>query len=127
MGASQPRGGQRVGFIRVEHVNSALAQQLADLQSGGDAAPSCVHDMHRRANFHDTRSQLRIAERNQFRSVATFAEALYKQKSLVLSAAVFAAEVDDQRAHAQASPGLGQERRASFSPASNRPNLRYFR
>ena len=50
---------------------------------------------------------------------------LQEQQRLVLSSTVVLAEVHNQRAHAQALPGFGHERRVSFSPASSRPSLRY--
>lgn len=71
-------------------------------------------------------SQQRIAERDQFGNVAAREQTLQEQKCLVLSATVVPAEVDNQRAHAQASPGFGQEQCVSFSPARSRPSLRYF-
>lgn len=49
-----------------------------------------------------------------------------EQESLVLLCVIIPVEVDDERAHAQASPTKGYERRVSFSPASSRPSLRYF-
>jgi hypothetical protein len=57
--------------------------------------------------------------------VAAFAQALQKEQSLMLPSAIFAAEVDNERAHVQASPGFGQDRRVNFSPARKRPSLRY--
>jgi hypothetical protein len=45
----------------------------------------------------------------------------------MLPAAIITAEVDDEWPHPQASPGLGQDRWASFSPARSRPSLRYLR
>jgi hypothetical protein len=45
----------------------------------------------------------------------------------MLPAAIVTAEVDDERPHPQASPGLGQDRWMSFSPARSRPSLRYLR
>jgi len=57
--------------------------------------------------------------------VASRDEASQEQKRLVLTAAKIAAEVDNERAHVQASPGFGQDRRVNFSPARKRPSLRY--
>ena len=111
----------------MDEIKAAFAHQLADLPRSREPAPIRIGNMHGRASFLRARSQERIANRNQFRGVAAVAQALQKEQSLMLPSAIFAAEVDNEGAHAQASPGLGQERWASFSPASSRPSLRYFR
>jgi len=67
----------------------------------------------------------RISDRDQFGSVATLEQTPQEQKCLVLSTAEVPAEVDNQRAQAQASPGFGHDRCVSFSPVRNRPSFRY--
>ena len=70
-------------------------------------------------------SQKRIVKRNQFGSVAAGEQSLQEQECLILPSTVIPAEVDKQRAHAQASPGFGHGRCVSFSPERSRPSLRY--
>ena len=70
-------------------------------------------------------SQKRIPKRSQLGSVAAGEQSLQEQERLILSSTVISAEVDNQRAHAQASPGFGHERCVSFSPERSRPSLRY--
>ncbi len=66
-----------------------------------------------------------IPDCDQLGSMTACAQALQEKQRLVLSSTIVAAEVDDERAHAQASPGFGHGRCVSFSPASTRPSLRY--
>jgi hypothetical protein len=83
-----------VRLIRVHEIDPALAHELADLQGGCEAAIPRIGHMHGDAGFPGTRCQQRIAERNQFRGVTAGAQALQKEQSLMLPAAIFAAEVD---------------------------------
>ena len=69
--------------------------------------------------------QQRVAKRDQYGSVAARKQAPQQQQHLMLASAVIAAEIDNERTHAQASPGFGHERCVSFSPASSRPSFRY--
>src|SRR5690348_11511634 len=108
-------------------VVSAFAQQVSDLLCCREAAPSRIGLMHGRADFLRPGRQQRTANRNQFRNVSAFAQSLQQEQRLMLPSAIITAKVDNERAHAQASPGLGQDRWASFSPASSRPSLRYLR
>ena len=116
-----------MGLIRVNDVGTPLANQFADLQCSRKAPPPRFGNMHSRPGILGARFERRIADRYQFRSVAAFAQALQKQQSLMLPSAIVAAQVNNERAHAQASPGLGQDLWASFSPARSRPSLRYLR
>ena len=81
--------------------------------------------MHGDARILRAASQQRIAQSDQFGSVAPRAQTAQQQQCLVLSSTVVTAEVDNQRAHAQASPGFGHERCVNVSPARSRPSLRY--
>jgi hypothetical protein len=116
-----------VGFIRMNEVNLALAHQPSNLPCSRKAPPLGIGNMHWHANFDCARGKMRISDRNQFGSVTPFAQSLQEEERLVLPAAIVAAKIDDERAHAQASPGFGQDRRARVSPASKRPSLRYLK
>ena len=94
----------------MNEVKPAFARQFADLYCGREPSPFRIGNIHGRADFHRARCQRRIADRNHFRGVAAFAQAMKKEQGLVLPAAIVATEVDNERAHAQASPGLGQDR-----------------
>jgi len=72
-----------------------------------------------------TARQQRIPKCDQLRSVAAFKQAPQEQECLVLSTPEVSAEVDNQRAQAQASPGFGHDRCVSFSPVRSRPSFRY--
>src|SRR5258708_133860 len=94
-------------------------------QRGGKTPAPRGNAMHGDARIPGAASQQRIAKRDQFGSMAAREQTSQKQKGLVLSATIIPAEVDNQRAHAQASPGFGHERCVNFSPARSRPSLRY--
>ena len=66
------------------------------------------------AHFLRTASQQSISKCDQFGCVAALQQTAQQQKRLVLPAAKVPAEVDNQRAHAQASPGLGHDRSRQF-------------
>ena len=133
MGARQPCRAQRVRFIRVNNVHAAsgarpgvlFAQQPANVERGGNAPASRRNAVNRNSRIVRAIRQLAIAHRNQFRGMSARVQALQQQQRLVLSPAVILSEIDNQRAHSYTLPGLGQERRVSFSPASRRPSLRY--
>jgi hypothetical protein len=69
--------------------------------------------------------QQSIPKRDQFRCVAPMEQATQEQEGLVLSTTEVPAEVDNQRAQAQASPGFGHDRCVSFSPVRSRPSFLY--
>ncbi len=109
----------------MDDIRSTSSQQTPDRQSGGKASASVGDTMDGDAGMLCPASQQGIAQRDQFGSVAAREQSPQEQKRLVLSTTEVPAEVDNQRAHAQASPGFGHEQCVSFSPASSRPSLRY--
>ena len=127
IGSREPRGAQCVGFVGMNHIHLAAAHQSPDIPRRGKPPEARSNFVHRYAGTFCAARQLGIAERDQRGSMPAPGEALQQQQRLVLPAAKIPAEVDDERAHAQASPGLGQERRVSVSPARRRPSLRYLR
>ena len=106
-------------------VHSTPSQQTTDHQSGGKASASRGNAMHGDACIFRAASQQGIAEGDQFGGVAAREQAPHEQQRLMLSSTIIPTEVDNQRVHAQASPGFGHERCVSFSPARSRPSLRY--
>ena len=98
-----------------------------DREGGVQTAPPVVYAVRGYACIVRAPRQQGIANRDEFGSMAARQQPLQKQERLLLPSAKVRAEVDDERAHAQASPGLGQERRVSVSPARRRPSLRYLR
>ena len=113
-------------FIRVDNTHVPSTNHTANLQTSGKAPAVQGNTMHGDAHVLRPHCQKGILNGNQFGSVTPRKQSLQKQESLVLSSAIIPAEIDDQRAHAQASPGFGHERCVSFSPASSRPSFRYF-
>ena len=112
-------------FVGMEDIRSTPSDQLPDRESGIQPAPPTVDAVCGDACILRAASQQRITKCDQFGSVATREQSSQEQKCLVLSTTEVPAEVDNQRAHAQASPGFGHERCVSFSPARSRPSLRY--
>ena len=91
-------------------VHSSPLHQTTDRQSGRETPASRRNAMHRDACIFRSPSQQGIAKRDQFGSVAAREQTSQEQQRLVLSSSIFPAEIDDERAHAQASPGFGHER-----------------
>ena len=106
-------------------MHSPFSYQAANLQHGGKAPKSRRNIVHDNACIPRLLRKQRIANCDQFGVVAPREQSAQEQKRLMLSTAVTSAQVDDQRAHAQASPGFGHGRCVSFSPARSLPSLRY--
>ena len=122
----QPCGGERVRFVGMDDIHSTASHQPAgspERRQGAGVIWGTLMDDD--ARFLRTASQQRISKCDQFRSVAALEQTPQQQKRLVLPATEIPAEVDNQRAHAQASPGFGHDRSVSFSPVSSRPSFRY--
>ena len=125
MRSRQPRGGQCVRFVGMHHIDLARAHQAADGSRGIEAPPTGRDAMRGDSCFLCALGQQGITYGDELGSVAAGLQAAQEKKALVLATTEVAAQIDDERAHRQASPGLGQERRVSFSPAHSRPSLRY--
>ena len=97
-------------------IHSTPSHQPPDRQSGGKAPARLGDLMDDDARILRAARQQRISNRDQFGSVAAFEQAPQEQERLILSTTKVPAEVDNQRAHAQASPGFGHDRCVSFSP-----------
>ena len=122
---SQPRRSKCVRFIGVNEVHLSISDKAPDRKRGGTPSPPPADAVSGNACILRAASQQGAAQCDQFRSMAARKQTLQEQQRLVLSSTVVLAEVHNQRAHAQALPGFGHERRVSFSPASSRPSLRY--
>jgi hypothetical protein len=109
----------------MNNVHLFFPDQTPNQHDRGWAPASCINAMHNNSGFRCAVGQKRVTQRDQLRSVSARYEAPQKEKRLVLSSTVIPAKVDNQRTHAQASPGFGHERCVSFSPARSRPSLRY--
>lgn len=106
-------------------IHPSPSHQPPDRQNGGKA-PALLGDlMDDDAGVLRAARQQGISKGDQFRSVAAFKRAPQEQERLVLSTTEVPAEVDNQRAQAQASPGFGHDRCVSFSPVRSRPSFRY--
>ena len=103
------------------------SNQPANLKGGGKPGGAGGTPCTEIACIFRAAGQRGILDGNQFGSVAAREQSLQEQQRLMLPSAKFPSEVDNERAHAQASPGFGHERCVSFSPASSRPSLRYLR
>jgi hypothetical protein len=109
----------------MNNVYFSFLDQAPNRECSGQTPASCSNAMHGDSRFRCSLGQKRIAQRNQYRSMPAHKQTLQKQECLVLSSTVIPAKVDNQRTHAQASPGFGHGRCVSFSPARSRPSLRY--
>ena len=83
------------------------SNQAANLQGCGESSVTRRNAMHGDPRILRAASQQGILDGNQFGSVAARKQSLQEQQRLVLSSAVVPTKVDDERAHAQASPGFG--------------------
>jgi hypothetical protein len=94
----------------MDDIHSTTSQQPPDRQNGGKAPASLGDIMDDDSRFLCPAREQRISNRDQFGSVAALEQTPQEQKCLVLSTTEVPAEVDNQRAQAQASPGFGHDR-----------------
>ena len=106
-------------------VHLPFSDKAPDGERGGKLSPPAADAVSGDACILRATSQQGIAKSDQSGSVPARERALQEQQCLMLSSTIVPPEVDNQRAHAQASPGFGHERCVSFSPARSRPSLRY--
>jgi hypothetical protein len=87
MGAGQPRGGKRVRFVGVDHIEAAVAQQPPDLPGRGQAPENIGHDLHRQSSRARSFRQCGTAHGKQFGAVPSRTQSSEQQQSLALAAA----------------------------------------
>ena len=113
-------------FAGVHHIHGVLPYETPNRSCSIQASPSTVDFVGGHACLVGALGKQGIAHGDELGSVATREQAPHEQQRLILPSTKIAAEVDNERLQAQASPGLGQERRVNFSPARRRPSLRNF-
>ena len=100
MRARQPRGGERVRFVGMDDIHSPRSHHSPDRESGAQPAPSRVDAVCGDACILRATSQQRIANRNQFGSVAMRQQSSQQEQRLVLTTTKVPAKVDNEGAQA---------------------------
>src|SRR5437773_8120570 len=120
MSPRKPRRGERVRFVHVNQVESAVSHESSHHRSRGQPQCASRRVVHANPRFRSATSQRRSLRCEHFRCVPSFVETLQQQEKLVLPAAPFLLQIHQQRNHRSACT-------AFLCAAINFPSFSYFK